>query len=257
MKLRSLYSDGVNNFVFSDFNKNGKVRIESEDAKVKNESLMALLIDLSVNGKTKGTYVYGKKGQTGRTEVLNFDELRVSVSYGAKEVTVPFYIKLNEFILDKYPGTNSASSYASEVTLEDDKKEVKMDYRIFMNNILDYDGYRFFQSSFDKDEKGTYLSVNSDFWGTWISYLGYALLTLGMLLTFFNKKTRFHLVTQKIKKLREKSSTFIWILLLSSSFAFAQSEKDNAFVEHAVDIDHANQFSELVVQDFKGRMKTP
>ncbi len=187
LKLGSLYSDGVNNFVFSDFNKNGKVRIESEDPKVKNESLMALLIDLSVNGKTRETYVYGKKGLPSRPKVLNFDELSVSVSYGAKEVVVPFLIKLNEFILDKYPRTNSVSSYVSEVTLVDDKKEVKFDYRIFKNNILDYDGYRFFQSSFDKDENGTYLRVKRDFGGTWISYLGYALLTLGMLLIIFKK----------------------------------------------------------------------
>jgi hypothetical protein len=32
-----------------------------------------------------------------------------------------------------------------------------------MNNILDYEGYRFFQSSFDPDEKGTVLSVSHDF----------------------------------------------------------------------------------------------
>jgi hypothetical protein len=32
-----------------------------------------------------------------------------------------------------------------------------------MNNILDY-GYRFFQSSFDPDERGTVLSVSHDFW---------------------------------------------------------------------------------------------
>jgi hypothetical protein len=35
--------------------------------------------------------------------------------------------------------------------------------RIFMNNVLDYKGYRFFQSGFDPDEKGTILSVNHDF----------------------------------------------------------------------------------------------
>ena len=32
-----------------------------------------------------------------------------------------------------------------------------------MNNVLDYQGYRFFQSSYDKDELGTVLSVNHDF----------------------------------------------------------------------------------------------
>ena len=250
--LRSLYSDGINNFVVSDFKKEGRVYIKSEDSKVRNESITALLLDIAVNGTNKEAYVYGSKGTEGRPQPLNFDALNLVVSYGAKEITVPFQIKLNEFILEKYPGTNSAASYASEVTLVDDSKNVKMDYRIFMNNILDYGGYRFFQSSFDKDEKGTYLSVNHDFWGTWISYLGYALLTLGMVWTFFSKNTRFYQVTQKIKKVRAKSSTFVVFLFLSSSFALAQSP---TFVEKAVDVEHANAFSELVVQDFKGRMK--
>lgn len=252
--LRSLYSDGVNNVVFSNFNKSGKVRIESEDPKVKNESLKALVLDVSVNGNVQETMVYGSRGMPGRPEVLNFDKTNLSISYGAKEVKVPFRVQLNEFILDKYPGTNSASSYASEVTLIDEKNEVNMDYRIFMNNILDYDGYRFFQSSFDKDEKGTYLSVNSDFWGTWISYLGYALLTIGMIWTFFSKKTRFYQVTQKIKKIRAKSGTFIFILFVSS-ISIAQESNTEAFVQHAVSAEHANEFSSLVVQDFKGRMK--
>ncbi|MGB5555867.1 MAG: cytochrome c biogenesis protein CcsA [Flavobacteriaceae bacterium] len=255
LMLRSLYTDGVNSFVFATFNKGGKVRIESEDPKVKNESLTALLMDISVNGSTKEIYVYGSRGMEGRPEVLNFDGLNLSVSYGSKEITVPFQVKLNEFILEKYPGTNSASSYASEVTLNDPRTNVQFDYRIFMNNILDHDGYRFFQSSFDKDEKGTYLSVNSDFWGTWISYIGYIILTLGMIWTFFSKKTRFYEVSQKIKKLRAKSSTFVFIFFLTSSIAIAQSDNNASYVTHAVNADHAEAFSTLVVQDFKGRMK--
>jgi cytochrome c-type biogenesis protein CcsB len=250
--LRSLYSVGINNFVLSDFRKKGKIRIESEESKVRNESLTALLLDVTINGNSKEAYVYGSRGVEGRPQQLSFEELGLAVSYGAKEITVPFRVQLNKFIMEKYPGTNSAASYASEVTLVDDTKNVKMDYRIFMNNILDYGGYRFFQSSFDKDEKGTYLSVNNDFWGTWISYLGYALLTIGMILTFFSKKTRFYQVTQKIKKLRAKSSTFVFVLFLSSSFSYAQSQ---TFVDNAVEVEHANAFSELVVQDFKGRMK--
>ncbi len=252
LKLSSLYSDGINSFVLSDFKEKGKIRIESEGSKVRNESLTALLLDVSVNGNTKEAYVYGSRGVEGRPQQLNFDGLGLAVSYGAKEISVPFEVKLNKFIMEKYPGTNSAASYASEVTLVDNAKNVDMDYRIFMNNILDYGGYRFFQSSFDKDERGTYLSVNHDFWGTWISYLGYALLTLGMILTFFSKKTRFYKVTQKIKKLRAKTSTFLFVLFLTTSYSFAQSQ---TFVDNAVEVEHANAFSELVVQDFKGRMK--
>ena len=65
-------------------------------------------------------------------------------------------------ILERYPGTNSASSYASEVTLIDHRKGIHRDQRIYMNNILNYDGYRFFQSSFDQDElKEALYSENS------------------------------------------------------------------------------------------------
>ena len=252
--LRSLYSDGTNNVVFSDFKKSGVVRIEAEDPKVKNESLTALVMNVSVNGDSRETLVYGSRGMPGRTEKLNFDALEVVVSYGSKEIKVPFQVKLNEFILEKYPGTNSASSYASEVTLIDGRNNVNRDYRIFMNNILDYEGYRFFQSSFDKDERGTYLSVNHDFWGTWISYLGYALLTLGMIWTLFSKNTHFYQVTQKIKKLRAKSGTFVFLLMISLG-SFAQEANDETFLKNVISQDHADKFSTLVVQDFKGRMK--
>ncbi|GAA4946146.1 hypothetical protein GCM10023314_19290 [Algibacter agarivorans] len=214
LKLRSLYSDGMNNFVFSEFNKKAKIILESESVKVKNESVTALTMDVSVNGTVQETTVYGSRGMSGRPQMVNFDDIDIAVSYGSKDIHLPFSIHLKKFILDKYPGTNSASSYASEVVLLDERNDTKMDFRIFMNNILNYEGYRFFQSSFDKDEKGTYLSVNNDYWGTLISYIGYALLTIGLIMVFFSKNTRFHQVLQKIKKIRAKSGTFILILLI-------------------------------------------
>jgi cytochrome c-type biogenesis protein CcsB len=252
LKLRSLYSDGVNNFVFAEFNPSAAIEITSEDPKVKGESMTVLVLDVAVNGTSQETYVYGMKGMPGKPTPLSFERLQMAISYGAKEVTVPFAIRLNDFQLEKYPGTNSASSYASEVTVLDPAENVNMDYRIYMNNILDYDGYRFFQSSFDKDEKGTYLSVNSDFWGTVISYLGYALLTLGMIWTLFSRKTRFYEVRKKIKKLRAKSGTFILVgFLMLSMCSFAQERH----IATAVAENHAEEFSTVVVQDFKGRMK--
>ena len=257
LKLRSLYSDGTNNFVFSEFNEKAEVVLESESVKVKNESITALKMDVSVNGTKQETIIYGSRGMPGRPQTLGFNETNVSVSYGSKDINLPFSVHLKKFIMDKYPGTNSASSYASEVVLIDDRKDVKMDFRIFMNNILNYEGYRFFQSSFDKDEKGTYLSVNHDYWGTLISYIGYGLLTIGLIMVFFSKNTRFHQVLQKIKKIRAKSGTFMIALMFSlvSTAIFAQSHGSDAHITHAVSQEHADKFSELVVQDFKGRMK--
>ncbi|PCH51265.1 MAG: cytochrome C biogenesis protein [Flavobacteriaceae bacterium] len=257
LMLRSLYSDGTNNFVLPEFNKSGVSSVESENPKVKSNSKTALLIEISVNGITKETYIYGQKRSEGKPEIFDFDNLSLSVAYGSKIIQLPFYIKLKDFIMDKYPGTNSASSYASEVQLIDTKNEVQRDFRIYMNNILTYKGYRFFQSSFDKDEKGTYLSVNNDYWGTLVSYIGYVLLTLGMVLTFFSKKTRFYQVIQKIKKMRANNTTLVLVvgLLLSSTVSFAQLQKEDLHVKHIVNAEHAAKFSTLVVQDFKGRMK--
>ena len=102
---------------------------------------------------------------------------------------------MNDFQLERYPGSNSPASFASEVTLIDG--EEKTNHRIFMNNVLDYQGYRFFQSSYDQDELGTVLSVNHDFWGTWISYLGYLMMTVGMIATMFSEKTRFASLRKK------------------------------------------------------------
>lgn len=251
LELRSLYSDGTRNFVIPEFEEQATVSITSTDPKVRNESTTAVVMDITVDGVTQEAYVYGNKGLPGTPTLKQFDQVRMNVSYGAKEIEVPFSVYLNDFILEKYPGTNSASSYASEVTVRDPAENVNMDYRIYMNNILDYDGYRFFQSSFDRDEKGTYLSVNSDWWGTIISYIGYALLTLGMILTLFSKNTRFYSLIQKTKKIRAKHLS-IFIFLLGSQLMFSQSEQH---IKSAVAETHAQAFSEVVVQDFKGRMK--
>lgn len=261
LKLRSLYSDGVSSFVFGDFKQQGFVRVESEDPKVKGESLTALLVDITVNDETQANYIVGKKGQPGEPAVFHFNEMSLAVSYGAKPIVIPFGLKLYDFQLERYPGTNSAASYASDVQLIDDRNNVKQDHRIFMNNILNYGGYRFFQSSFDPDEQGTYLSVNHDFWGTWVSYVGYILLTLGMIMSLFDKKSRFHIITQKLRRMRADRQNLGVIILLMTALSFSGLQAQE--VDHSnhmelksvISEEHADEFSRMIVQDPNGRMK--
>lgn len=256
LKLRSLYTDGVNSFVFGDFNLQGNVRITSGSAKIKSESTTALKVVVTANGQSNTLFVYGAKGQQGKYVSTQLGDLALSMAYGGKSIALPFSIKLYDFIMETYPGTNSAMSYASEVQLIDPRGNVREDYRIYMNNILDHDGYRFFQSSFDNDEQGTYLSLNHDFWGTWISYLGYALLTIGMILTLFSRKSRFYKLSQEIQKLRQKSVALVIALLLCSPVVTsAQKVFDQRHIQTIVSADHALMFSKLVVQDHRGRMK--
>lgn len=252
LQLRSLYEWAGTAFVFGDYLPSGEVYRYSVDPKIKNESKLGLVMDVSVDGAGQTVYLEGSKGYLGQSKKAVFDELELDISYGAKERVLPFSLKLYDFQMERYPGTNSPASYASEVQLIDSELGLKSDYRIYMNHILNHRGYRFFQSSYDRDEQGTYLSVNHDFWGTWISYLGYALLTLGMVLTLFSKNTRFAFLAQQIKRIRARRAAGLLALLFClPSFAQDQLEAELPLISSQ----HAEAFSEVLVQDVRGRMK--
>ncbi len=259
LMVRSLYSNDKINFVVGDFNPSAEMMMKSTGPKMKNESIAALQLHIAINGQPSTLYVYGNKGMEGEPQRVSGGNTTLAVAYGARRIHLPFSIGLRDFILDRYPGTNSASSYASEVTLIDPRNNLRRDSRIYMNNILDYDGYRFFQSSFDQDELGTVLSVNHDFWGTWISYIGYFLLTLGMVLTLFDKKSRFSELSRQLKEMgrTEKSGTLAGMLLLAICLTPGKTMANN--IEevhvHVIPKEHAATFGRLLVQDHRGRMK--
>ncbi len=258
LKLRSLYNNGRQSFVFGQFSPNARVEMISESQKMKSNSMGGIRVKVTNGDKVQEQLIFGAKGLEGRPRMFAVGTTQLAISYGAKRMQLPFSLYLREFILEKYPGTNSASSYASEVTLIDPRTGIEREQRIFMNNIMDHDGYRFFQSSFDQDELGTYLSVNYDFWGTWISYLGYGILTIGMFLTFFTKSSRFQQLARNNKKLQgvPKVATILMIgfmLYIGSPLqANAPPPLKNT---PQIDLNHATKFGYLVMQDHRGRMK--
>ncbi|WP_298553281.1 cytochrome c biogenesis protein CcsA [uncultured Algibacter sp.] len=262
--LRTLYRDGDISFVPLVYHEKGKFQLISDSEKVKdndNTKDDALIVDLSVNGKTEPVNILYRQGFLPMHHQTDIEGLKVTLSYGAKAIKTPFSIQLDDFQLERYPGSSSPSAYASEVTILDD--DVKTPFRIFMNNVLDYKGYRFFQASYDTDEKGTVLSVNRDKIGTFVTYLGYLLMMLGMFFTLFGKTSRFRLINKKLGQLKKKSKVaIVAVLLLSISNIFAQTKADSLTVAveksieyQAVDQYHAEVFGRLLVQDLDGRIK--
>ncbi|MFZ1703235.1 MAG: cytochrome c biogenesis protein CcsA [Saprospiraceae bacterium] len=250
--LRALYVKGSSGFVIGDFRTKAKVEFSSGEAKMKNESAAGLRLEIIKNGEKKELFLIGRKGIEGQPKVADFGDFEVAVHYGAQRISVPFNIGLRDFIMERYPGTNNPSSYASEVTLSDKNKGVQMDYRIYMNNILDYGGYRFFQSSYDQDEAGTYLSVNYDFWGTWTSYIGYILLTIGMIMTFFIKNSRFSFLARSLKS---SKATYTILLFLCFLFWIPNGHAQDVSFAPNVNKDVACAFGKMIVQDHRGRFK--
>ncbi|MGB5943424.1 MAG: cytochrome c biogenesis protein CcsA [Leeuwenhoekiella sp.] len=222
LRLRSLYQIGEMLFVFPEPVLQGESGIIKSEPRVKDQA-NALFVDVTYNGKTETVGMLGGKGFSNPMETVAVDDLKFNMAYGSKEIPLPFAIKLNDFIAERYPGTeNVYSAYESEITVIDEDAE-DFDYEIYMNHVLDYEGYRFFQASFDPDELGTRLSVNHDFWGTWITYIGYFLLYLGLMLILFDKGSRFGDLKRKLENVKVKKAGLTVMLLF-----FALSENISA-----------------------------
>lgn len=251
---RKLFSVGNLSLVLTDFYKHGKISYVPYENKNANFMDVAV-IEVKSGNETKIVNLRGGKGYKGDISEFSINGIPVAMSFGSKEIKLPFSIKLLDFQLERYPGSMSPASYASEVILTDKTANTSFRYRIYMNHVLDYKGYRFFQSSYDTDEKGSVLSVNHDYWGTFFTYAGYLLMTLGMALALFTGKTRFSKLGKLLKQKHVASVTAI--LLFSSLPVFTQAQHQNVSSGSAPVIDktQAEAFGELMVQSSDGRLK--
>ncbi|OIQ18721.1 MAG: cytochrome C biogenesis protein [Flavobacterium sp. MedPE-SWcel] len=263
LMLRSLYNLGGSRFVFPEPAMKGKVVYESNnDYKTREDG--ALTVIVNAEGEQKEVTLLGNKGKMGVPQSFKMGSLEYTLIYGSKVHELPFSIKVNDFIAKKYPGTESSyASFESKTTVIDKEKNNTFDADIYMNNILDYRGYRFFQSSFDPDELGTVLSVNHDYWGTWITYIGYFLLYFALLAILFDKNTRFADLKRKLNKVKSKKASLTIIALFLSLGGYAQHDHvttstkqiDSLIQRYKVSKEHAAKFGRVIIQDAGGRMK--
>ncbi|MBZ9627637.1 cytochrome c biogenesis protein CcsA [Psychroflexus sp. CAK1W] len=290
LQMRSLYNLGGMQFVIPDPAIKGRYDLVQKEMVNKNDP-DGIFVQVTANGETEKVGLLGGKGFQMDMKKLSVGGYEVYMNYGSKDVELPFALKLNDFIAEKHPGTEdrrqpSYESFMSKVEVVDGSNSYP--YDIYMNHVLDHKGYRFFQSSFDPDEGGTVLSVNNDWWGTWITYIGYFLLYLGLMLILVDKGSRFGDLRKKLEKIKQKKAKLTSILIfLFGMSGFAQTENGNVVEQpsqaqdsvvnanhghdmipevnydkvikmiqaNKVDKKHAANFGELIIQDYGGRMK--
>ena len=229
-----------------------------------------VVLKVTANGDSKIVKLLGGQGVNNPFKELSVGGLDFAFKYGSKILDLPFDIKLNDFIAERYPGTEkSYSSFESKVTVFDEQ-EGSFDFHIYMNNILNHKGYKFFQSSFDPDEKGTILSVNHDYWGTWFTYLGYYLLYFGLLAILLSKGARMEVLRNQLDKIKRKKAELT--ILAFAFFALGVNAQTTHTSDHqmlrptaqqldsilSVNItpqEQSDLFGHLVIQDSDGRMK--
>ncbi len=217
----------------------------------------AIILKAKYKSQSQTLTCFGSKGRKGNIYEYEMEGVKISLSYGSRWIQLPFSLYLKDFKLERYPGSNSPASYASEVMLIDDENGIKQSYNIFMNNILNYKGFRFFQSSYDTDEKGTILSVNHDAAGTAITYFGYFLMTMGMLLSIFNKNSRFMQLARSGSKQGGKGSvSMILLIIVFGSFSSSLNARDvDDKMTELINTEQAEMLSHILVQDQGGRIK--
>ena len=203
------------------------------------------------------SFVFGEEGILHIREGESTDQLAVRQGDRTTFHTLPFTVELVKFTLTRYPGSASPSAYESEVLVHVDG--TTRNERIFMNNVLDVKGYRFFQASYDPDERGTVLSVNRDVAGRNITYTGYLMLVIGLILALTGKNSRFMTLSRRLKELRTvaQSATVVLVLLALSVSASAKGEASpmlDIVQKYAVPTEHAAKFGALPVQSHSGRM---
>ena len=202
------------------------------------------------------SHVIGEEGILHLREGECSDQLQIETDRGTLRYALPFEVELVRFTLTRYPGSASPSAYESELLVHVDGQTIPV--RVSMNNVLDVKGYRFFQASYDPDEKGTVLSVNRDVEGRNITYTGYLLLLAGLLYSLFGSHTRFRQLARQLNKLDGKVLIGIvgccCCLSAWAQTAVSAAPAEEIVLRQVVDPSHAARFGRLPMQSPAGRM---
>jgi hypothetical protein len=109
----------------------------------------------------------------------------------------PYSITLLDFTHDKYPGTEIPKNFSSRVRLQNPSRNEDREVLIYMNHPLRYDGYTFYQASFDTDNQGSILQVVQNP-SRLTPYLSCILVSLGLVVQFLTHLIPF--LKRKVKR---------------------------------------------------------
>ena len=167
---------------------------------------------LTTHITSKKGYLHLRCGEKARlySEQISNGDMRTA--------TLPFSVTLNDFNIKNYEGTTTHSDYASHLTFT--TEEGSVNETVSMNNIAVVEGYRFYQTSFDRDMKGSILMVTYDPYGTGITYIGYGLLIVSAVLLLVLRTPR---IKQLYRLLKGDRCLVLAIGLLVAATSFAKT----------------------------------
>ena len=133
------------------------------------------------------THVNGKQGmmhlRIGEPSDIYFSN---NPGEGIKQRKLPFTLSLQKFDIHLYEGTNNIKDYSSQFRVTDGNEMEEA--KVSLNKIYTHGSYRFYQASYDEDEMGSVLAINSDPFGIPVTYCGYFLLFVSLIWILLDTK---------------------------------------------------------------------
>lgn len=189
----------------------------------------ALITHLSA----KRGMIHLRTGQPTNSYIMASDD-----GEGMKEEKLPFSLCLQDFEAKMHDGTQAVADYSSKFTVMDGNE--KSEGLVSMNNIYSHRSYRFYQSSYDEDGKGSVLAINADPFGIPVTYTGYALLFLSLIWMLLDPKGGYRKLLAS--PLLKKGALGIALLLCVGNLQAAET----GALDHAVlPKETAEKFGEL------------
>lgn len=140
------------------------------------------------------THFYGVQGQV-TLEKGGVPVDRFTVTSGQSDGRFPFGLSLSDTEIVYYPNTTTPSDYASVIEFRHSGDGVPVVSRVSMNNIAEYNGWRFYQTGIAPGSST--LTVAHDPFGIAVTYTGYAMLGVAMLWLLASRRTRWRAVVGK------------------------------------------------------------
>ncbi len=192
------------------------VDIPSEKDREQNLSGLTFKIDLSDSEETQKylSFLFFPKPPT-----IKIDGDEYIFTTERVYSLLPFDIKLESFNIEYYPGTSTAKSYQSDVQIFDDGHSVPAS--ITMNEPLTYKNYRFYQSAYETNNRGEYVSILAVVYnkGRIFPYLAGLITALGLALHILN------ILKGRLSQSAVKFGCLLILMISASSPALASDIK--------------------------------
>lgn len=187
------------------------------------------------------TFLTARRGVVHLRLGVSADSFQEETLHGKVTARLPFTMRLEQFSVRYHPGSEMPADYETSFMIQEEQTGSPVFGTVSMNRIFSYRGIRFYQTSYDVDGKGSYLSLNEDRYGIPVTYAGYFLLFASLIWMLCDRKGGFRSLWRNPRLHR---LMMLCCLLVSASEAHALPTLRE---------DRAQEFGQLLVS-YQGRV---